>query len=143
MEVPAGADASKVCICQLLTSEAIIADYVFVDQYRKCRDHPTKLQGGVAGPGSKLSLRDLQENYSPTTPLDVKFVKRACWYGAAVGCSQTGWCYSRCGAPYSAGKWCWTAANYGNGPWARFSVDKQCLPKTIFCSGGCDCNAKV
>lgn len=65
---------------------------------------------------------------------------RACWNGAAYGCSRDGYCWRKCG---SAGEWCWLAADNGSGPWLKCVDKNQCAPGAIgtaSCGKG-DCDA--
>jgi len=136
MVVPAGADPANVSPNTLSGPSSLQTNRI--NQYRKCRDHPSghNLPEPVVKP---LSERELSESYSAATPLDARFVKRACWFGRSIGCSKDGWCFKRCGSPLSAGKWCWTASKQGNGPWAKCSVDSQCNVTELDCGGACSC----
>ncbi|KAK8106593.1 hypothetical protein PG999_009952 [Apiospora kogelbergensis] len=74
--------------------------------------------------------------------------KRACWYGAAVGCTK-GYCWKKCDGQ---GSWCWTAGlASGQGPWITCNADRDCnaamacgaaVAGQACANCGCDCRDK-
>ncbi|RYO75616.1 hypothetical protein DL766_004238 [Monosporascus sp. MC13-8B] len=67
--------------------------------------------------------------------------KRECWHGKSYGCSESGFCWKKCGGDHT-GAWCWTARNDGFGDWYTCSNDNDCntdMPCSQAVDGCDDC----
>ncbi|KAJ6785752.1 hypothetical protein PWT90_04842 [Aphanocladium album] len=95
-------------------------------EVRKCRDHP---MGNAPAKRSARPLSDLAAS---------SVEKRCAPLPSETGCGDGGYCWKSCGAK---GEWCWTASNFGNGPWARCKTDQQCGSDNqgFGCGGACGC----
>ncbi|ATY66322.1 kinase domain [Cordyceps militaris] len=106
--------------------EAPAAAYLNGGTVRKCRDHPMGSNRGfdmsdtvANAPFQQPERRDSRRD---TKPIPDALAKR-CERTAGWGCGNGGYCWKNCGRN---GEWCWTAADDGNGPWARCNTWKDC-----------------
>ncbi|KAM3452738.1 hypothetical protein MY3296_004307 [Beauveria thailandica] len=96
----------------------------------KCRDHLL----GNSGSGSVSEKRD----ESPLLLNSLQKAARPRSTGPGAAPAATAGRAVACNQGY---KWCWTAANYDNGPWARCNRgwDREFDDLRFSCSGGCAC----
>ncbi|KAF7373480.1 Protein kinase domain protein [Mycena sanguinolenta] len=103
----------------------VLPDGVSRTDFRKCASHPFEVNGTRINHDGTLGLvaraADTCETASP--------------YGCTVS-NGVGYCWKVCG---SGGQWCWTASNYGAGPWDTCNTFKDCgIDNAAFgCGVGC------
>lgn len=106
--------------------EAPASAYANGGVVRKCRDHP------LGNPPPPVS-----EKREDNPLLSARQTRCPNPLNGPWGCTR-GYCWKGCQLGY---KWCWTAGNYGNGPWARCTRGGDCGfdDERFSCSGGCGC----
>ncbi|OAA73493.1 protein kinase domain protein [Cordyceps fumosorosea ARSEF 2679] len=115
--------------------EAPASAYLNGGVVRQCRDHPMGSDRGldINDEVANAPFKQAEARNSVPDTLTKRCPRTAAW-----GCGNGGYCWKNCGRN---GEWCWTAGNYGNGPWARCSSWKDCGfdDMRYSCSGGCGC----
>lgn len=103
-----------------------LPDYVSPNDVRMCAEHPwgcnrtLDLSEGASLPPAHTNKQNLANNGANS---DVRHLnERSCYFKAPYGCSR-GWCWKACD---EGGKWCWTAAKGGYGPWRKCASYIDC-----------------
>lgn len=103
-----------------------LPDHVSPNNVRMCAKHPhgrnrtLDLSEGASLPPAYAKTQSLASN---ATSSDVRHLnERGCCLGSPYGCSR-GWCWKVCD---QGGKWCWTAAEGGYGPWKKCASYADC-----------------